>query len=548
MKRVVSLQLPFWPVDRLCRAEPSAVPAHKPFALVGSGAHGLTITAVNPVAAREGIYPGLSLADARAAIPALISRRAETEQDRIALLKLARWAGRYGPCRHTEGADGLWIDISGVAHLFGGEAALLDDLIGRLRRFGVSARAGLADTHGAAHALARYGVARGATTAIAPHGATRAALSVLPVEALRLESDSVVLLKRLGLRRIGDLYDLPRDSLARRFRSKDKAGRVLDRLDEALGFKDEPRRPLVEPPVLSAQSAFAEPLISSQGLIAAVEVLCAEVCDLLAAKAHGARAIRLTLYRADGTSAEAFAAMSLASREARHIFRLIEEKLGAVDAGFGVDLIRCEVVRAERLAEREEAFAGPGVEVANNPAFLLDRLSNRLGADAITVPSLRPSHLPERAEVRLSAMPSLKALETVEAGGHRFKGDAAPLYEPSWPYECKGPRRPPFLLPRPEPIAVIAEVPDGPPARFTWRRVERRVARAEGPERLAPEWWRHLRDETGTRPARPRDYYMIEDETGAAYWVFRHGLYGRDDDDGFEDAAPPSWFLHGLFA
>jgi hypothetical protein len=131
MKRVVSLQLPFWPVDRLCRAEPAAVPAHKPFALVAAGGHGLTITAVNPIAAREGIYPGLSLADARAAVPALISRRAETEQDRIALLKLARWVGRYGPRRHIDGADGLWIDISGVAHLFGGEAALIDDLIGR---------------------------------------------------------------------------------------------------------------------------------------------------------------------------------------------------------------------------------------------------------------------------------------------------------------------------------------------------------------------------------------------------------------------------------
>jgi protein ImuB len=285
-------------------------------------------------------------------------------------------------------------------------------------------------------------------------------------------------------------------------------------------------------------------------LLAAVEVLCTEVCALLAAKALGARAVRLTLYRADGTIAEAFAAMSLACREARHIFRLIEEKLGSVDAGFGVDLIRCEVVRAEALIEREDAFAAPGGEVLKNPAELLDRLSNRLGASAITVLSPRHSHLPERAETRLAALPSLRVLEKVKAGdGRRLKADAAaPVYEPAWPYECKGPRRPPFLLPRPEPIAVIAEVPDGPPARFTWRRVERRVARAEGPERLAPEWWRHLRDETGTKPARPRDYYMIEDETGAAYWVFRHGLYGREDDEGSEDAAPPSWFLHGLFA
>ena len=617
-----------WPIDRLRRAEPLAVPADKPLALVEAGPRGLLITAVTARAAREGVHPGLTLADARAAFPALQSRRAEADKDRAALLKLARWAGRYGPNRHIDGDDGLWIDITGVAHLFGGEAALLDDLVRRLTRFGVSAQTGLADTIGAAHALARYGVARGQRTAIALAGETKAALATLPVESLRLETSSVVLLRRLGLRRVGDLYDLPRDSLARRFRTTHDAGRVLTRLDQALGVKTEPRRPLAEPPVLSVVRNFSEPLMSSEALLACVADLCGEMCALLASKALGARAVRLSLFRADGTVAEAFAAMSAPSREAAHILRLLNEKVAGVDAGFGIDLLRLDVVRAESLGAREVALEGKGMRLVQSPALLIDRLSNRLGAAAITFLRPRASHIPERAEVRVTALASAggsrlfdlaSPLSPGGSGGNgadtgrvrsqsqpppippsrpsahqgarrrpgaplplagRGKATAeshravnieagtgsvslqaplsqvsvtppldgpAPAYEPPWPYACAGPRRPPFLLARPEPIDVIAEVPDGPPARFTWRRVERRVARADGPERLAPEWWQHLRSAADQKPARPRDYYTVEDETGATYWVFRHGLYGRDDDEG-DSAGPPNWFLHGLFA
>lgn len=573
-----------WPVDRLRRAAPSAVADDKALALVEAGGRGLLITAVNATALSQGLYPGLTLADARAAFPALLSRRAETDKDRIALLKLARWAGRYGPCRHVDGASGLWIDITGVAHLFGGEDALVGDLIGRLQSFGVSARAGLADTFGAAHALARFATGRDRAFAIAPAGETRLRLAPLPVEGLRLEAETVRLLKRLGLRRIGELYDLPRDSLARRFRSKDEAGRVLTRLDCALGVKSEPLRPLVEPPVLSTTQSFAEPLMSSEALHGCVEVLCGEVCTLLAGKALGARSLRLSLYRADGTVAEVFAALSAPSREVPHILRLINEKMAPLNAGFGIDVMRLDVVRAERLDAQETSLAGNGRFQGHASARLIDRLSNRLGAEAITVLRPQASHLPERADKRAVALSAVAQMQPANRNARvtheraprvmastlqsstslaaQLAPECAPefspaglAYEPPWPYAAQTPdqtptqtvRRPPFLLPRPEPIDVLAEVPDGPPARFTWRRVERRVARAEGPERLAPEWWRHLRAAEGSKPARPRDYYMIEDETGAAYWVFRHGLYGREDDDP-EGAAPPSWFLHGLFA
>lgn len=511
--------------------QPSAVPKDKPFALVASGVHGLTISAVNAVAAREGVVIGTALADARAALPALLSRPAEPRADRLALLRLARWAGRYGPNRHRDGDDGLWIDISGVAHLFGGEESLLDDLTRRLASFGVPSCAGLADAHGAAHALARFGCPGNACWALAPPGETRAALAPLPVEALRLDSARVVLLKRLGLRRIGQLYDIPRDSLARRFRSKEAAGAVLTRLDQALGLADEPRRPMQTPPALSVMRAFADPLISSDALEAAVTDLCCELATTLAAKDLGVKAAGLSLYRSDGTTAKAGAMMSTPSRDGAHIFMLLKEKLARIDAGFGIDLVRLDALRVERRPVNQGAFAQARGHTDISP--LIDRLANRFGADAITLLRPHASHIPERAEIRVPALQALR-------------------YEPPWPYERRpygrSVRRPPFLLKRPEPIDVLAEVPDGPPARFTWRRVERRVARAQGPERIAPEWWRHLDLGDDQKRPRPRDYYAIEDHGGAAYWVFRHGLYGGDDAEDNNGGDPPRWFLHGLFS
>ncbi len=533
MKRVVSIWLPSWPIFRLKRAEPAAVPPGQPFALIESGAHGLVIVAVNDAAARLGIETGTSLTDARAAHPSLLSRPAEPEKDRIALLKLARWAGRYGPNRHVDGSDGLWIDITGVAHLFGGEENLLDDMTRQLLSFGVAVQVGLADTLGAAHTLARFGCPPDAAWAMAPAGETRAAIRFLPVEALRLDAPRILLLKRLGLRHIGQLYDIPRDSLARRFRSSDVAAAVLVRLDQALGMLEEPRRPMQPPPVLSVARAFAEPLISSEALEAFTNELAGELAAALAAKDLGARVLRLAFYRADGTSGTITAAMSTPCHDARHMMALLNEKFSSIDAGFGIDILRLDAVRAERCEASQKGFASPQGAAFRDPSELVDRLANRFGRDAITVLRPQGSHIPERAELRLSALDALAA----EASTSRVAA-----YAPPWPYP-KRLLRPAFMLSRPEPIEVTAGVPDGPPASFIWRRVERRVARAQGPERIAPEWWRTLYLDADQKRPRTRDYYRIEDQQGAMYWVFRHGLY-----EGEEAAERPSWFLHGLFA
>jgi protein ImuB len=568
-----------WPIERLRRhaalngnGPAGGVPDDAPLALVETGGRGLIITAVNERAARDGVAVGSSLADARSALPSLLSRPAEPARDHAALLKLCRWMGRYGPNRNIDGADGSWIDVTGVAHLFGGEEGLLRDLSSRLARMGVSARIGLADTLGAAHALARFACTPHRPWSQTAPGETRAALAGLPVAALRLDDDSVLLLRRLGLRRIGQLYSIPRAALERRFRTLAKsktaaiahgkaADAVLMRLDLALGLSGEPRRALHEPALLAVRRLFAEPIISSEILEAETARLCVELARALEDQALGCRRIRLSLTRADGTLATLGAGLSTVARDGAHLMSLLKEKLAGIDAGFGADSLVLEAFHAERLAPRQRALgAHLSTAAAEGAAALLDRLTGRLGLANVICLSPRDSHVPEHAEAHLPAL-------------HAFR------YEPPWPYE-KGPPRPALLLSRPEPITVMAEVPEGPPRSFTWRRVVRRIARAEGPERIAPEWWRDFlggacdsppasrsqawndgvrgrlsacaaeaasarrRPEGESRtPPKPRDYYRVEDEAGGTYWVFREGLYQDADTEG-----PPRWFLHGLFA
>lgn len=559
------------------------MPADQPVVLVGSGTHGIRITAANGRARALGAYPGMALSDARAGIASLSVHQAQPRHDLALLMRLGRWAGRYGPARNRLGSDGLWIDIRGVAHLFGGEGGLLADLVSRLAASGLTARVGLADTLGAAWALARHGVrqscpkatpgsenARGVpphtcsqgeraavSSSIAPPRGQREALAGLPVAALRLDEAALTLLGRLGLTRVGQLYGLPRASLDRRFREVGKknvvlpaqaAAAVLMRLDQALGLAAEPLKPLGEPPVLSVRNTYPEPLVTASWLKSEIERLAGELASALQDASLGARRIHLTLHRADGTAAEAYVGFSMACRDGGHMARLLTERLEAIDAGLGIDVLVLDAVSVERheavaavLAVRDQAG------MRTDPALLVDRLVNRLGPERVTTLRPRASHLPERAQMRVPA------------------SDGTRPQACSWPADLTSvARRPPFLLGRPEPISVTAEIPEGPPVRFTWRRVMRRVRKAEGPERLAPEWWRELeriaprrmpaavptgleRDEQSRgldrpRPSRPRDYYRIEDGGGGRYWVFREGLYGELD-----EVDAPQWFLHGLF-
>ena len=382
MKRFLSVWLAMFAIDRLRAASRrrshgrwvSAVPDDRPFGLVTSGARGLTITAVNARAGAEGITIGQTLADARAAIPDLLTSPAEPERDHARLKTFAHAVGRYGPARNVEGADGLWVDITGAAHLFGGEKALGADVVRRFAKLGYRVRVAIADTPAAAFALARYAGAR-----VACANDTAAALAVLPVDALRLEEQTVVLLKRLGLRRIGQLYDLPRVVLARRFRDLKHKGAgkaaaraelaqaVVMRLEQALGEVADPRVPLTEPPAYIVRRAYPEMLITSEGIESACRELATELCADLAAVHKGALRLRYALYRADGSVGDAMIGTSRPCRAPAHLLELFRDRLANLDVGFGVDMITLEALQVDVLDEIQSHFAsssgqgdGPG--------------------------------------------------------------------------------------------------------------------------------------------------------------------------------------------
>ncbi|MEZ5854358.1 MAG: DNA polymerase Y family protein [Hyphomicrobiaceae bacterium] len=553
MSRIVSVWLPAWPIERLQCQSPGSMPGDRPAALVTTGPRGLTLSAVNARAAAAGILVGTSLADARAALPELFTQPAELAQDAKALQMLARWFGRYGPSCNSDGSDGVLVDVTGVAHLFGGERALCIDVVQRLQHLGVTARVGLADTIGAAHGLARFsaGLHLREAFAIAEEGGAQVVLGELPVAALRLDGQSLRLLQRLGLKRIGQLYGIPRSALAARFRDalkgRDRQGAqkgaasVLLRVDQALGLLAEPLRSLEPVPEASSRLDFPEPLITAEGLHQAVDALTRQLTDRLADQGLGARRFRLMIYRTDGTVGEVMIGTSTANRDPHHIQRLLEEKIASLDAGFGIDVV---ILEARDLARHDDRQVELGWREADGDeacvAALVDRLVNRLGRGRVLGFVAHASHIPELTG---------RWCPIVNTDGVQ---DAAPAFQRL--------PRPPLLLASPEPITVIAEVPEGAPQRFVWRRLARRIVRSEGPERIAPEWWRQLKvsDEAGlagSQEASTRDYYRLEDTTGARYWVFRAGLYPDDErsDDGEpvtseQEDAGPRWFMHGLFA
>ena len=537
MKRAVSLWLPVFATDRLSRVlsrtgstrTADAKSAGTPLATVTQVHGGTRIAAANPAAEAAGIVPGQPLADARALYPGLAVHPAAPAEDLRALDLLAGACTRFTPWTAVDpvwggGAmggslgAGLWLDITGCAHLFGGEAALLERLIGWLGRQNISARAGLADTPGAAWALARHATNDSAPFIIAEPGTLRRHLAGLPVAALRLEAAVIEGLDRLGLRRIGDLLEMPRGPLAKRF-----GGVVLKRLDQALGQADEPISPRRPPPRHVARLAFAEPIGRAEDIAAGLDRLLDRLCRGLEAAGEGARQLDFILYRADGTTERRTVGTSRPSRDPRHLARLFRDKLDGADPGFGIEIMALAAARTNNLDEKQTELPGWTLEPAKDvnqadTARLVDRLSGKLGARNVT--RVRPveSHLPERAGRAQSA---ISASNTAS----------------DWKGPERRPPRPVELLPQPLPIDVMAPVPDGPPVMFRWRRRQYQVARAEGPERIAPEWWR---TEGAPLSRDVRDYYRLEDEGGKRYWVYREGLYRPD--------RPPAWYLHGFFA
>ncbi len=510
-RRILSLWLPSFATDRLRRAD-RPVASDRPLATVRAEG-GRALIAVPDAAARAaGIVPGLPLADARALRSDLHTVEADPAADARALAALADWCGCYTPVVALDGSDGLWLDITGCAHLFGGEHALLADLRSRLDRLGFASRAAIAETPGAAWALARYD-----GDPVIPAGAVAAAIAGLPVAGLRLPEETVAALHRVGLRRIGDLYALPRAPLAARF-----GPLLLRRLDMALDRLFEPVSPRLPVPPYRVRLAFPEPVGRPEDIALAARRLIEALCTRLERERLGVRRLELTLYGVDGRIRRAAAGTSRPVRDPDHLLRLLREPLAAVDLDGGTEVAILTAPRTEPLAPLQLRLGRDGADAAADPAalgLLIDRLSARLGQRNVVRQMLHESHIPERA-VRL--LPALRA--------------SSPAGRP-WPAARPRPVR---LLSRPEPIEAVALLPDAPPALFSWRRIAHRVRRADGPERIAPEWWRDGPDLPAA--ARTRDYYCLEDTGGRRFWIFREGLYLP------EAQIRPGWFLHGVFA
>ncbi len=456
---------------------------------------------------RLGLYVGQKATDAAAIAPELVTAEAEPEADAAALSALVDWCVRFSPAVAVDEPDGLFLDISGVAHLWGGEAALLTDFQARLTANGLAFRVAIADTPGAAWALAHYGE----DGAIATPGRQIALLAPLPPAALRLEPETAAQIDRLGLKALAQLFDIPRAPLARRFGTP-----TLTRIDQALGRSKEAltyRRP---PNPWFARLAFAEPISAPEDMARVTADVAAKLCARLEKEGQGGRRFELCFHRLDGHVAPLTVGLSLAGRDPVRIAKLFAPKLETVDPGFGIEVVTLEAAEVEPVSGRQarldsllEATSAEGL------APLIDRLTNRLGEDRVWKARAVESHVPEQSAA--PGPPMAPAL----AG-----------WDPERP-------RPLRLFSRPEPLElVMAPIPDDPPVQFRWRGQMHRVRRAEGPERIGEEWWR---GEIGdVRVDHIRDYYRVEDEAGARFWLFRAGIYAP--------GVEARWWLHGLFA
>jgi protein ImuB len=491
-RRIVSVWLPRLSTDRPCRTAPAW--REQPLITATPGPN-RRVMAVNRTAETRGLVPGMTLASALAQVPDARPLPFDPEGDGRFLAALAERCLRFTPWCCVDGTNGLWLDVSGCGHLFGGETKLLEQLTAWLGGLGLVVRAALAPTPGAAWAWARFG------DAARPILEDLEELSALPPAALRLAPATLEGLAALGLRRIGDLLALPRAQVALRFGPE-----PAWRLDQALGAEPEPISPLRPPIPHRVHAAFAEPISRAEDIARVLDHLLGGLCRRLEAEGLGARRLDFTLFRVDGSLARAEIGTSAPSRDPVHLARLFRDKLADIAPGFGIEAARLDapLVQPHSAAQTDlEHRSGAEAQLPR----LLDALGNRLGSHRLMRLAPRPSHVPERMVRRLAA--------------------GAPPPAATWPAG----RYPIRLLAHPEPIEAMAPIPDAPPLRFRWQGRLHRVVRADGPERIAPEWWHEEAEE--------RDYYRVEDESGLRLWLYRLGHYGR--------AEPPRWYLHGVF-
>jgi protein ImuB len=605
--------------DRLIRSGRSPAPPEGPLVVVEPVKGALRLAGMNDMADGLGLRPGMALADARAMYPRIAVADADPDADRRMLSAIADWCDRYTPLVGLDPPDGLLLDITGCAHLFGGEEALRRDIVARLVRQGFQARAAVADTVGCAWAVARYGkfflesadddVVRGnatrfpsplrgrdreggggklrtrsdppphlspneraftpvfdglwgeeanrdRVTLLVPSARTREALLPLPLAALRIAPETVADLAQVGLKRIADVIDRPRAPLAARFGEA-----FVHRIDQALGRADEPISPRLPVPPYVTERRFADPIALEADVLGTIEHLARELVKLMERRGEGARLIEAALFRTDGKVHRIVAGTGAPLRDAARIRALFVERLAAigdeVDPGFGYDVVRLGAMASERCDPAQTGLVASD-HAAEELTHLIDRLGARFGLRRVTRIVPQDTHIPEFAVAAVAAatyraaaatyrnvstntsleMRSMAPQHPLPLSGGRSR---ASLPQQRFSYsqpeqDSLAPVRPIRLFERPEPIEATAEVPDGAPIQFKWRQLTYQVAHAEGPERIAMDWWRDDKGEAVTR-----DYFRVESKEGIRAWLFRKGSYTSEPKE-------PQWYLHGFFA
>jgi protein ImuB len=484
---------------------PIAAPVeHAPLALVGKVGRREEIVHACAGAQVLGIHPGMAATHARALVSDLDFRPAEPEADAALLDRLALQAvRRWSPIAAVTPPDGIWIDLAGCDHLHGGEERFCRRLLAFCRRAGFTARVAVADTPGAAHALARFG--RGDLIRVEP-GGTADALAPLPIAALRLAPTALTAARKFGFERIADLLPIARGPLARRLGLP-----AITRLDQALGAVAEPITPREDPELPFVERRLLEPIGTAEAIEQVMADLLGDLAEVLQARGLGARSLRLTGLRVDGTEQMVAIGTSRPTREVSHLLRLMKLRIERIDPGMGIEQFWLVAPHTEPLDAVDLGAVLAGETLVRDPSRLVDVIAGRIGVRSVFRIAPVESHVPERA--------------VAHSDPNVIPGDW-----PSWP-------RPIRLLARPESLhRVMALMPDQPPRRFEWRGRLHTIVAGDGPERIHGEWWRREGEQWAVR-----DYFRVEDEEGGRYWVFRRG-------NAFEDnTGDLTWWIHGVF-
>lgn len=498
MKRYAVIWFPYLVPDRLASRRPELRGQVYVSSLPERGR--LIIQSASVAAVAKGIHPGMILASARAVNPDLMALDHDPDLPATLLTALAEWCMRFTPITATDCPDGLILDISGCAHLWGGEGPYLREIARRLGRLGYHTRVAVADTIGSAWALSRYGQ----NGDIAPTEKQKEAIAPLPVAALRLSEALRERLDKLGLFEIGNLLSIPYPSLKKRFGTE-----LVQRLGQALGEMPELLSPVYPTPVFQERLECMEPIRTAKAIEIAIERLLKALCHHLLLEKKGLRKAVLTCYRIDNELSRIEIGTLRPARNAAHLFRLFENKIARIAPGMGIELFVMEAPLTEPLEIKQERIWQDSGEVQHEALNqLLDTLAGRLGQEAIRRYLPAQHHWPERSYVAATSLSEQPAIP--------------------WP---EGLNRPVYVLPKPEPIKVSVPLPDYPPMLFVYKNQIHNIRKADGPERIEREWW----IEKGLQ----RDYYCVEDEGGRRYWLFRSGHY---------DTHTPEWFIHGFFA